>query len=122
MQMEMLFERSELDALHKPTMLKAVAATLRPKPKKATAIDVVDETLRACLPPDVPPSFVEILSASKAGTGRNETITAKLSMIDGTVATVRLKKWAMGWSHQYMDLPGGTLYWDGGRWVHDSTE
>ena len=78
------------------------------------AYEIVRETLEAALPPGVPPSFTEIVNAKLVG--RRE-IEARLRMIDGLQATVRLSRWALGWSHQYIDMPGGALSFEGGRWA-----
>jgi hypothetical protein len=81
------------------------------------ASDIVRQTLEATLPPGVPPSFSEIVGASFFGSGRGRTIHAKLVMIDGLPGVVRLSRWAMGWSHQWIDLPGGDLSFENGEWV-----
>ena len=92
-----------------------------PKPKKTTASDIVRETLLACLPPDVPSSFAEIVSARFEG---KRKIIASLVMFDGMPAEVHLHQWRYGWSHGYDYLPGGNISWEGGEWVRypeDST-
>ena len=78
---------------------------------------VVRETLLSVLPPGVPPSFTAITFAKITGKGRNAVIEATLTMFDGKPATVRLKPWAFGWSHQWMSLPGGAISCESGQWV-----
>jgi len=81
------------------------------------AMSLVRQVLCDVLRPDVPPSFAEIRTAHMEGKGRRQTITAHLVMLDGLPATVRLSRWAMGWSHQWLDLPGGDLSFENGAWV-----
>jgi hypothetical protein len=79
-------------------------------------IAVVKETLLACLPDGVPPSFRTVDSAALAGHGRGQTITATLTMFDGLPATVRLSRWSLGWSHQFTEMPGGAASFAEGQW------
>lgn len=78
-----------------------------------TPIALVRETLMAALPPGVPPSFSEVVSATFVDRGE---ISADLRMVDGLPATVRLRRWALGWSHCFIDMPGGALSYEGGAW------
>lgn len=78
--------------------------------------------LLGVLPDGVPPSWQAVISAKTAGAGRNKTITAQLLMFDGQSATVRLSRWSMGWSHRWLDLPGGDISYEGGRWVRVPTQ
>lgn len=75
--------------------------------------ELVRQTLEAVLPLNVPPSFSAIISARK--NGQNEVI-ADLIMIDGLPATVRLRRWQLGWSHQFTSMPGGALSFEKGAW------
>jgi hypothetical protein len=105
---------------HKPTlwMLK-IAPPLQhggPIMKNSQARQIVIDTLMSVLPAGVSPSFANIDSATETGRGDSREITAALTMFDGLPATVCLKPWAFGWSHQWMSLPGGDLSFEDGRW------
>lgn len=80
----------------------------------ARASAITRQTLEAALPPGAPPSFTAIERADFNG---KREIEARLLMMDGLHATVRLRQWALGWSHQYLDMPGGALSFEGGRWM-----
>lgn len=78
---------------------------------------ILTEVLAACLPPGVPSNVAEVRSVSCEGRGRARVIRGELTMLDGVAATVELRPWAHGWSHRFVDMPGGALSWEGGRWV-----
>lgn len=78
---------------------------------------VVRKVLLAALPPGVPPSFRTIIRAHSEGRGKARQITADLVMVDGMPATVRLRQWEHGWSHQFTAMPGGALSFEDGAWV-----
>lgn len=80
----------------------------------AALIRIVDEHLRGCLPPGVPPSYREILGAQAAGRGKPKQIEAHLIMFDDLPAAVLLTKWKMGWSHRW--FMSSAVYWGNGRW------
>lgn len=73
------------------------------------AIDVVSQTMRACTPPNAPLSFTKITRAAFRG---KNCIVANVVMFDGLPATLRLNRWAYGWSHGWDDMPGGDCFLD----------
>ncbi|WP_038367779.1 hypothetical protein [Bosea sp. UNC402CLCol] len=75
---------------------------------------LVRQTLEAVLPPNVPPSFRDIVGARFVG---KNAVTAGLIMVDGLPATVSLTRWAFGWSHRFTHMEGGALSFENGAWV-----
>ena len=87
-----------------------------------SATDAVRLVLLAALPPSVPPSFREIISAHFAGAGRERRAVSRLVMFDGGPATVEVFMGGkMGihpvWGHRWTEMPGGACSWEGDRWV-----
>lgn len=82
------------------------------------AAGIVRSALLSVLPPGVPPSFRSIAGARFDGAGRSRNATADLIMFDGQPATVEVDQSAEGlWRHRWLSLPGGSVSWEGGRWV-----
>ncbi|WP_342152391.1 hypothetical protein [Methylorubrum sp. SB2] len=85
------------------------------------ASEAVRTVLLACLPPGVPPSFQEIVSARYVGSGRQRRARAELRMFDGLPAIVEvfIGGVALGVpmpGHQWMEMEGGPCAFEGGRW------
>ena len=94
-------------------------------PTKTTAAVFIEGALRACRPPDVPPSFTHIVSARWTGSGRKRVAEADLIMFDGQPAKVRV--WRYGSypdaiAHTFHDLPGGDVSFEDGRWIRINRE
>lgn len=77
--------------------------------------DIVVETMKSHAPGGKV-SFREVVSARKIGAGRSQQIYADLIMFDGQPAKLRLEKWQYGWSHQWLELPGGPIEMVGDSW------
>jgi len=90
---------------------------IEPKGAASSAARIAFGTLIGVLPPNVPPAFREIVSASFVGVGRRRQIAAELQMIDGLPATVVFTRWEFGWAHRYERMPGGAMSFEGGKWV-----
>lgn len=81
-----------------------------------SAEHIVRETLEACLPEGVPPSFRSIDKVRAIGRGKRRQIVARLTMVDGLRATVRLRQWSLGWTHRFSCMEAGPLAWEDGAW------
>jgi len=81
------------------------------------AKEIVEKTIRDMTPPGVPMSHTRIVSARFES---KHHIVGKLEMFDQQNATVDLKRWALGWSIRYSELPGGNVMWTGSRWKRDT--
>lgn len=75
----------------------------------ADASEIVLQTMRACTPPDAPLSFSEVIRASFR---TKNCIVANVVMFDGLPATLRLDRWAYGWSHGWNEMYGGACFLD----------
>ena len=80
------------------------------------AASFVAERLQACLPPGVPPSYREIVSARYERSGAARAAIADLIMFDGLPARVQISTIGL-MPQRYTDLPGGDLSFEGGRWI-----
>lgn len=77
---------------------------------------IVRDVLIGALPSGVPPSFKSIDYVRTEGRGRSMEIIAGLTMFDDAPATVRFRKWSLGWSHQFTIMPGGAASFEDGAW------
>lgn len=77
---------------------------------------IVRDTLLSVLPVGVPPSFASIDRVSTEGRGKALEIIADLTMVDGLPATVRFRRWSLGWSHEFTIMPGGAMSFEDGAW------
>ena len=80
------------------------------------AASFVAERLHACLPPGVPPSYREIVSARYERSGAARVAIADLIMVDGLPGRVQISTIGL-MPQRYTDLPGGDLSFEGGRWI-----
>lgn len=55
-------------------------------------------------------------SARKVGSGSKEKIFAVVTLFDGQPGRLELERWAYGWSHMWLDLPGGAIELIDGKW------
>lgn len=87
------------------------------QPVKATRLSAKDEIRRVLmdvLPPDVPPFFARIVSASFAG---EKSAVAELELFDGATAEIEVWQWRPDSSaYRWIRLDGGDLTWEDGRW------
>ncbi len=77
-------------------------------------IEIARAILLAALPDGVPPSFSRIDRASFVG---KREIIAHLTMFDGLKAVAHFRKWALGWSTGWDDMPGGDISFEDGAWT-----
>lgn len=77
---------------------------------------IVRDVLTGALPEGVPPSFKSVEYVTTDGRGNALEIVAGLTMFDNMPATVRLRRWSLGWSHQFTSLPGGPCSFECGEW------
>jgi hypothetical protein len=85
------------------------------------ALDVVD-ALDSALPKNVPRHFRRIIKARHSGSGRARKIIATVEFIDGLQSDIEVRpiEWPGGiksWSHQWTNIQGGAIYWDGKAWI-----
>lgn len=93
--------------------------------KKVTAFDEVKAHLLDVLPPGVPPSYKDILSAEYVGSGRKRTAVAELVMFDGERAVVEVFWWGSFdsvkcYGHRWLVWNGPAAYFEGGEWKRDT--
>ena len=74
---------------------------------------IVEDVAKASLPDGAPLFFREVRSARFEGKNR---VTADVIMFDGLPATIRLTRWAFGWSKGWDSMPGGDIYLEAGQW------
>ena len=101
-----------------PFVVPAPAETTTPRSAK----DEIRRVLTEILPSGVPPFFRRIVGASFNGNG-NKQISAELEMFDGGHATVVAWQWLPGaWAHRWVNLEGGDVSWEDGRWWRINAE
>lgn len=107
---------SKLDAL----LDQPLCRRIRP-----TAATHVEQALRACLPPGVPPSWHSIDGARYVSAQPRHEATAELTMFDGLPAKVRVWLYGRGsdaFAHEWTYLPGGHCSYEDGRWQRINPE
>lgn len=93
----------------------------KPKP---TDRDLVDHHMRGVLPPGVPPSYRNIISAGFVGSGKKRTIVAELEMFDGERAVVEVFSWGKHdgrpcSGHRWLAWSGAPCFFEDGAWKRD---
>jgi hypothetical protein len=84
------------------------------KTVRLSAKDEIRRVLADSLPPDVPPFFARIVSASFTG---KKSAIGELEMFDGAKAEIEVWQWRPDSSaYRWVRLDGGDLTWEGGRW------
>lgn len=88
---------------------------------RMNARETVIAGMTAILPPDVPLSFAEVLWAHFEGSGSNRRAIADVQMFDGRPARLSVTHWGArecpGWIVEWLELEGGDVSWEEGRWV-----
>jgi hypothetical protein len=85
----------------------------------------VEQVLRSCLAPGVPPSWHSIDGARYVSAQPRHEATAELTMFDGLPAKVRVWFYASGsdaCAHEWTYMPGGHCSFEDGRWVRIDPE
>lgn len=80
----------------------------------------IEQALKACLPPGVPPSWRSIDGARYISSQPRHEATAEVTMFDGQPAKVRVWLHARNrdaFAHEWTEMPGGDCSFEDGRWV-----
>jgi hypothetical protein len=86
--------------------------------KARNAREYIDNALRACLPPGVPPSYQSIDAAHYTGFGRRLEAFGTVTMFDGAPAKVRVWQYAHeAYAHEWTEMNGGDCSFEDGAWV-----
>lgn len=94
----------------------AIAAAVEEKPAKETAADILKAGIRASVRPGAPLPFDTVVRAQKTKTGAAGVVVL-FDGREGTIEVERMKADPDAWHVRWLDVGGGGISFEGGRWV-----